>query len=95
VSDRDVTDDALRVLALIELTMYESHLPDSEERIGALWPEPDELNDLFSMVLTFAAATVIAVDREQGSRPDPDGVDLSSEYVDRMRLAVLLEESGR
>ena len=78
-------DMALRTLALIELTMKAEFLFDAPERIEALWPEVDDLNGMFTMLLTFAAATVMAIDDHSGTAPDESG------YVGVMREHILGE----
>ena len=86
--DADHYDKALQVLALIELTMQAEYLPDAPERIEALWPEVDDLNGMFTMLLTFAASTVIAFDYHCVGDGDEDGL---SPYVDQMRLSIMRE----
>lgn len=81
-------DKALQTLALIELTMKAEFLADAPERIEALWPNVDDLNEMFTMLLTFAAATVMAVDHHMGTAPDGTG-DYESRYVGDMREMIL------
>lgn len=94
--DGEHYDKALQVLALIELTMKAEYLDDAPKRIETLWPDVDDLNEMFTLLLTFAAATVISVDYHCIGEIDGDGVDWhdeddSSPYVDQMRLSIMRE----